>query len=133
MPLRWSDYSQRALDSNQFGFGPEAARNFRFGYFGQVGSLVSAVKKSERDARGESLSSFALEEIGDALWYLAALAAAFRVEPGDLGAACIHELQSRFTANSFPDWSQPSFRQVDGIIAGQRDGVLPDRETALTA
>lgn len=129
--LRWADYVEQALRSSQLNNTPDALQNMRFGYFGQVGSLMSAVKKSDRDARGGSVTAFALEEIGDALWYLCALAAATEVSADALGLACIHELQTRFDTPSHPDWPQPTFRQVDGIIAAQRHGALQERVKVL--
>jgi hypothetical protein len=130
-PLRWADYVEQALRSNQLKSSPDAIQSIRFGYFGQVGSLMSAVKKSGRDARSGSVTAFALEEIGDALWYLCALAASTEVSAEALGLACIQELQTRFTTPSHPEWPQPTFRQVDGIIAAQRHSALQERATVL--
>ena len=129
--LRWSEYVKTALGSNQFGVTAEGVQNFRFGYFGQVGSLMSAVKKSDRDARHSSVTAFALEEIGDALWYLAALSVASEVQSHDLGLACIQELKTRFHETIHQEWPDPTFRQADGIVAAQREPALDDRITVL--
>lgn len=94
LPLRWADYVEQALRSSQLKNTPDAIQNMRFGYFGQVGSLMSAVKKSDRDARGGSVTAFALEEIGDALWYLCALAAATEVSADALGRPIVSSVST---------------------------------------
>ncbi|MCW1838755.1 nucleoside triphosphate pyrophosphohydrolase family protein [Prosthecomicrobium hirschii] len=46
------------------------------GLFGETGSLLSEVKKKQRDARSyDSYEKGVVEEFGDALWYLAVIAA----------------------------------------------------------
>lgn len=138
MSLTWSSYVEQAQRSNQFKGTSEEIRNLRFGYFGQVGSLMSAVKRSKRDFRGGSVIEFAREEIGDALWYLCALAVTTGVTSEELGLTCLRELHERFDAPSHAVWPTPTFRQADGVIAAQRDADLGDvadvlREVAYQA
>ncbi len=46
------------------------------GLFGETGSLLSEVKKKQRDSKAyDSYESGVIEEFGDALWYLAVIAA----------------------------------------------------------
>ena len=45
------------------------------GLFGETGSLLSEVKKKQRDSRSYiDYEGAVIEEIGDALWYLAVIA-----------------------------------------------------------
>ena len=131
MSLTWSSYVEQAQRSNQFKGTPEEIRNLRFGYFGQVGSLMSAVKRSKRDFLGSSAMEFSREEIGDALWYLCALAVTTGVTAEELGLACLRELHERFRALSHAEWPTPTFRQGDGVIAAQRVGDLGDVAAVL--
>ncbi len=68
------DYQNRAIRSDQ-SKGDASARLLLLGVFGEAGGLLTAVKKRERD--DETLAKYleqVTEEVGDLLWYLAAVA-----------------------------------------------------------
>ena len=68
------EYQAQAVASDQ-SKGHDTARYLLLGVFGEAGGLLTAVKKRERDA--ETLSKYlaqVTEEVGDLLWYLAAVA-----------------------------------------------------------
>ena len=50
-PLSLPEYSLKASNSSRFKEGPKALQVLRFGFFGEVGGLLSSVKKAERDRR----------------------------------------------------------------------------------
>jgi NTP pyrophosphatase (non-canonical NTP hydrolase) len=55
------------------------------GLFGETGSLLSEVKKKQRDAKAyDAYESGVIEEIGDALWYLAVIAAHANIRLADI-------------------------------------------------
>lgn len=57
------------------------------GLFGETGSLLSEVKKKQRDANAyDSYEGAVLEEFGDALWYLAIIAAHADISLEELAA-----------------------------------------------
>jgi NTP pyrophosphatase (non-canonical NTP hydrolase) len=71
-PLRVSDFDARVLQTDEMGPEPDTAF---LGLFGEIGSLVSALKKRRRDRDAYFGYEYAvLEEIGDVLWYASAFA-----------------------------------------------------------
>lgn len=57
-----------------------------FGLFGEIGSLLSALKKHRRDTNSfSSYEEAVLEELGDCLWYLAATCDRLHIPLGQLG------------------------------------------------
>jgi NTP pyrophosphatase (non-canonical NTP hydrolase) len=72
--MRVDDYQGQAVGSDQSS-GRATARYLLLGVFGEAGGLLTAVKKRERDA--ETIAKYlaqVTEEVGDLLWYLAAVA-----------------------------------------------------------
>lgn len=63
---------------------------FALGLIGEVGSVASALKKARRAKKSASdLNSYRAElkeELGDALWYVAAIASAYNLKLSDIGA-----------------------------------------------
>ena len=76
-------YASKARESDRF--VNEEARahytNLIFGYFGEIGGILSALKKVRRDWLPESEAVVAGEEIGDALWYVVTAADVCNVAP----------------------------------------------------
>lgn len=74
-PLTLQDYAQQALTTDQ----RSDAGSLTFpllGLFGETGSLLSEVKKKQRDrASYLGYAGAVVEELGDALWYLTVVAA----------------------------------------------------------
>lgn len=85
--------------------GPRNLQPVLQGLFGEVGSLMSAVKKTVRE--GDAYPGFrqaAQEEFGDALWYLAALCRRCDIGLDPLFAAVVKSTsyQSQIAANDSP-------------------------------
>ncbi|MCC5611620.1 nucleoside triphosphate pyrophosphohydrolase family protein [Nostoc sp. CHAB 5834] len=74
--LRLDEYQRYATRTNRTGLRGEAASDFiMMGLFGETGSLLSEVKKKQRDKRAYfAYKQSAVEELGDVLWYFANLA-----------------------------------------------------------
>lgn len=74
-PLSIADYASQALKADQ----RSDAGSLTFpllGLFGETGSLLSEVKKKQRDkASYRGYAAAVVEELGDVLWYLTAVAA----------------------------------------------------------
>lgn len=70
-----SEYQKQAFKTAQIDWSDSARRHIpAFGAIGELGSLVSELKKSLRDGRAYTEGEANLiEEFGDVLWYLAAL------------------------------------------------------------
>jgi NTP pyrophosphatase (non-canonical NTP hydrolase) len=86
-PLTLADYQALAqLTDQRKAVDPSLAFPL-LGLFGETGSLLSEVKKKQRDQvsyRGYQAS--VLEELGDTLWYLAAVADRGHIALAELGA-----------------------------------------------
>ena len=72
-PLSVADYARQAARTDQRSDG--SSLNFPLlGLFGETGSLLSALKKKQRDrASFRGYSSAVVEELGDVLWYMSAV------------------------------------------------------------
>ncbi|MNL18175.1 hypothetical protein D3C87_1393080 [compost metagenome] len=62
------EYRLKACGTNRFETDEQGFLKLKFGYFGEVGGLLSAVKKVGRDNLVATVSELAAEELGDALW-----------------------------------------------------------------
>ncbi|WP_294636334.1 nucleoside triphosphate pyrophosphohydrolase family protein [uncultured Aquabacterium sp.] len=138
MPLSVADYFAKAGDTNRFRDEPDGVTQLCFGLFGEIGSLLAALKKVSRDKLLESETHFAAEEIGDALWYLVSLAHHGGVEPDLLAAACILGLRRRLNEAEIRPEGGVSFEEIDSLaelhrvkFEGQRENLL--RELAAAA
>jgi NTP pyrophosphatase (non-canonical NTP hydrolase) len=70
-PLTISDYERHARKTDKLGRRLDTPL---LGLFGEVGSLVSAIKKRRRDKGAFfAYEATVIEELGDVLWYLAAV------------------------------------------------------------
>lgn len=96
MALSVPEYRLKAGVTNRFQTSASGFQSLKFGYFGEIGGLLSAVKKVGRDHLAATVSQLAAEELGDALWYLINLAASVGVEDNHIGERCIATLRSRF-------------------------------------
>jgi len=74
-PLTIADYSSRAAETDQRSDGGSLSFPL-LGLFGETGSLLSEVKKKQRDrASYLGYAGAVVEELGDVLWYLSTVAA----------------------------------------------------------
>ena len=132
-PLSLPEYSLKASNSSRFKEGPKALQVLRFGFFGEVGGLLSSVKKAERDRLEDTQSEVAAEELGDALWYLVSAVTFLGITPDDLGESCLTILRQRFKENERPPIVPVSFRQIDSLINTRREDGSFARPTQLGA
>ncbi len=142
-PLSVADYFAKAGDTDRFRDEPDGLTQLCFGLFGEVGSLLAALKKVSRDELLESETHFAGEEIGDALWYLVSLAHHGNVGPDALGAACMLSLRKRLNEAAIQPGAGVTFEAIDSLVElhraehdGQREGLLRNLASssgALTA
>ncbi|MBH2020512.1 nucleoside triphosphate pyrophosphohydrolase family protein [Polaromonas sp.] len=116
LPLTIEQYAAKANETDRFADIPGGSSKLTFGFFGEVGGLLAALKKVYRDQLLESETEVAGEEIGDALWYLVAMATAQGVNPQILGIGCLTSLRKRFNECDHDGQSVVNFRQIDGII-----------------
>ena len=94
------------------------------GLAGEVGQLVAEYKKRERDAVGyRAFKDEIREELGDILWYAAALARSNDLDLGDIAAANLTKVGQLFGSSGE---SSARRRFDDGMPYGQR---LPDQLT----
>lgn len=95
----------------------EHYKKLTFGFFGEVGGLLSALKKRRRDQLYQTEAEVVREEIGDALWYLVNAAGLSGIGPSKLGQAGLSFLRQRFNEKSRNETSVITFRQLDGIAS----------------
>ncbi|WP_045739016.1 nucleoside triphosphate pyrophosphohydrolase family protein [Xanthomonas sp. MUS 060] len=129
LPLSLPQYLLQSRLTNRFENSPEEFDNLRFGYFGETGGLLAAIKKSGRDKLTETQSALAAEELGDALWYLISTAHLLGISADDLGEQCIRRLRQRFKDNDRPAVIPVSFRQIDALLDTYKEGWEVNRIT----
>jgi len=106
-------------------FGKNEVQPIVLGLFGEVGSVMSAVKKHKRE--GSAFPEFRQaveEEFGDALWYLAALCRriGFDIEEIFAGATKNGGYSTAIAASDVPDW--PLSEVISVTNMPQLDDVL---------
>ncbi|QUN27216.1 nucleoside triphosphate pyrophosphohydrolase family protein [Cupriavidus sp. KK10] len=116
-PLTLAEYAEKANQTDRFAEVQDGETKLAFGFFGEVGGLLAAVKKVSRDQLRESETEVAGEEIGDALWYLFALATAKKVDPVSVGRCCLGCVCKYFADDPRDRQGISNFRQIDGLIA----------------
>lgn len=115
-PLSIDSYKLEAFSTNQFQQDESGFQKIVFGYFGEIGGLLSAVKKANRDNLIATEADLAAEELGDALWYLINIANFLEVDANDIGQQCIKALRDRYKEKSQNPNTPVTFRQIDGLI-----------------
>lgn len=129
--LTLEEYVSAAVKTNQFSNDESRTRLLKFGFFGEVGGLLAALKKVDRDTLIASQADFAAEEIGDALWYLAAVAAASGIDGHELGAAGMRALRTHFHESEREAAPAVSFRNLDGIVRQHSAGLDVQRDQLI--
>ena len=91
--LELDAYQEFAVRTDRSGFTDDRRVGFLLlGLFGEVGSLVSELKKKQRDRNSYvAYRQSALEETGDVLWYLANLAEALHIRLSHLASGGAEE------------------------------------------
>jgi NTP pyrophosphatase (non-canonical NTP hydrolase) len=93
-PLHVSAFEERVRETDEMGPEPDTAF---LGLFGEIGSLVSALKKRRRDSDAYfGYERAVLEEVGDVLWYASAFA---RRGGTSLAEAASRSISDRVPAN----------------------------------
>lgn len=112
-------YYSKASQTNRFQEDVASAhyRELSFGFFGEVGGLLSALKKGKRDQLTQSDSKVVAEELGDALWYLVNLATLSDVQIESLGRAGLAWLRAYFDEPPKKPPLKLTFRAFDGITS----------------
>lgn len=129
--LAIADYYAKAEETDRFRNEPDGLTQLGFGFFGELGGLLSALKKVSRDTLLETESVFAAEELGDALWYLVSLASHVGVDPNALGRACLLTLREAFGESMLEPNSDVTFEEVDGLVDLHRTKLNGQREPLL--
>lgn len=124
-------YRLNAGGTNQFQMNETGYQKLKFGYFGEVGGLLSAVKKVGRDSLAASVSDLAAEELGDALWYLINIAASVDIGPDEIGASCIAHLRLEFGESEKQPILPVTFRHIDSLMEMRRGPDNLDRSAQL--
>ena len=131
--LSLDEYQQRCEYADQLPDNEEAIKQLRFGFFGEIGGLLSAVKKSHREKPvSASRRESAEEEIGDALWYLATILRREGCQLSQVGEDAIIQLRTRLgVGDSRRPENGITFGQIDGLIEFQRDQAPKDFSALL--
>jgi len=123
------DYQQTAIKTLQEPApGTDPVLVPLLGLAGEVGSLATAYKKHLRD--GPNLASGKQnlrEELGDVLWYVAALAHRFDLDLGDVAAASLEKVKDRWLTT--PQAERVHF-DIDHPVEAEQ---LPRRATLVFA
>lgn len=114
--LGLAEYQVRAYAANQLREAETVVDQLRFGFFGEIGGVLSAVKKSHREF-GDGETATVREELGDALWYLAAVTREYKHNLDAVGASAIAELTRRYHPGTQPASANLTFDQLDGLVA----------------
>lgn len=126
-PLTVAAYAEQALTTDQRSDGASVTFPM-LGLFGETGSLLSEVKKKQRDKTSYlSYAETVVEELGDVLWYMTVLASRMGIGLDELFAN---------VDRSFGDWRQggePSitFDALQPAIMARTADPSPAFETTL--
>lgn len=116
-PLTIERYLESVTTSNQFAGSSEQLFTLKLGLFGEVGELYAGIKKARRDALTDAEARVAAEEVGDALWYLLAIALHQKVEAKALVASALKEIAKILNVSApRSSTAQASFRQIVGFV-----------------
>lgn len=127
--LTLAAYESRSQASNQFSGMVDALDQLRYGFFGEIGGLLSAVKKSNREL-GPKQKDTVLEELGDALWYLTTIGGEYKLSLEILGKAALVDLQNRLGVQQERAEIPITFLELDGLIT-LCYGKLPESQNCL--
>ena len=128
--LSLTGYEARANASNQFQTASDALNQLRYGFFGEIGGLLSAVKKAHREL-GPTKRETVREELGDALWYFTTIVRQHGLTLEAVGEAALLDLQRRLEISDKQPAVKPlMFRQFDGLLTFCL-GKLPESKDQL--
>ncbi|GFM75732.1 pyrophosphatase [Pseudomonas cichorii] len=130
-PLSILDYKQKAFSTNQFQQDESGFQKIIFGYFGEIGGLLSALKKSGRDKLATTETEMAGEELGDALWYLVNIARFLEVDADQIGDQCIRLLRIKYQESKLDPVTPVTFRHIDSLMEIRRTPGSIERSSQL--
>lgn len=110
-PLSPDEYQKRAFATDITHLAGKAKNEFPYlGLFGEVGTLLSALKKKQRDGKAyTSYESVVHEEFGDVLWYLSNIASRANLKFNE----CVSASSGARTKRKKPAFVQPSGSSVN--------------------
>lgn len=128
--LEIADYQRQALLTDQRPSGDNDLAFPLLGVFGETGSLLSEVKKKQRDPVAcVGYQDSVVEEIGDVLWYISALAARARIGLDELAVNLDRALADWQAGGS----STLTFEAIEAQVAGVAASPSPAFERTLLA
>lgn len=128
--LKIADYQRQALLTDQRPSGDSGLAFPLLGVFGETGSLLSEVKKKQRDPVAYvGYQDTVVEELGDVLWYISALAARAQIGLDEL-AMNLDRALADWQANGSPTIS---FENIETEVAGVAAAPSPAFERTLLA
>lgn len=92
-------------------------RELSFGFFGEIGGLLSALKKQKRDQLVLADAEVVAEELGDALWYLVSMTGISHIAVEKISIAAWDFLRAYFGEAKKSPPGRITFRVLDGICA----------------
>jgi hypothetical protein len=122
-PRLQPDFAAR-LPSNHY-------KKLTFGFFGEIGGVLAALKKQGRDQLYVSDAEIVRDEIGDALWYVVNAARLSKVAPADLGGECLDFLRLKLSENRRRQNAPTTFRQLTGIASLHHARLTANRDAVL--
>jgi NTP pyrophosphatase (non-canonical NTP hydrolase) len=122
-PLSIADYAARAAQTDQRSDGGSLAFPL-LGLFGETGSLLSEVKKKQRDKTSYlGYAGAVVEELGDVLWYLSAVA--------DRGRIALDAIFTEATLSTEGNGAKLSFAAIQPPIMNHPAEPTPAFERTL--
>jgi NTP pyrophosphatase (non-canonical NTP hydrolase) len=127
------DYYKQASRTDRFKTSERGDhyRELGFGFFGEVGGLLSALKKGKRDQLTPPQAQVVGEELGDALWYLVNMAALSGLDVEDLAKAGLQFLRQHFDEQPKTPPTGLTFKALDGIAAQHHLQLSRQRDAPL--
>ena len=141
MELKFDEYQRRALETRTGDSTEKQIRIATLGLAGEVGSVLSVLKKRIRDGE-EAYTGFTdkfKEEIGDTLWYLTNLADLHDLQIGEIAFSNLKKVEKmwvdgdgkyRLLDETFPpneripmEFVIEFYTQGSGVVRLRRDGV----------
>ncbi|MDT4329136.1 pyrophosphatase [Methylomonas sp. MV1] len=125
-------YDLKAKTSDRFRDDQMSIHQLKYGFFGEVGGLLAAVKKAHRDSFPKKEKELAMEELGDALWYLTALIRRSSYTVNEIGIATLQYLQQELSNSEHikPD-EDVTFNEIDGLLAFLNKQLPESKDTLL--
>lgn len=109
--VEFNEYQRAARETSQLGLGgPHGAVAPMLGLASETGAILNVYKKYLRD--GIDLAAnreFLREELGDLLWYLAAVATACNLDLEEIAAANLRRTRDRYPGQHEPQAELPVF------------------------